>query len=209
MLKGSEFEFLLHEKHLLSGEPGNIALQTALDRHYYSSVWKALKALPQADRRVSEKIISQEISLRNSGWALRLRRYYGMNAEEVKRYLLEIPRKGSRVKAQSLAADAIRSLEYPLDNYAAWSSWRWKEFLNPDTGGGFWHADPRHFQNAASLYLFGLARHNFRLKPSSLDTIFCFIKIKQFEEDILTSEAEGLGMGLSSSEVLDMLGLKQ
>jgi hypothetical protein len=53
-----------------------------------------------------------------------------------------------------------------------------------------------------------MARKAFRSNPSSLDTIFCFIKIKQFEEDVLTSSAEGLGLGMASREVFGMLGVE-
>ena len=207
MIKDSEFEFLLDKKGALIEEPGNIKLEAALDRHYYLAVWKALEALPASDKRVTERIIAEEISLRNSGWALRLRKFYRMKAEEVKQYLLDIPLGGKKGRGKSLASDAIRSLEYPLDNYQPWSSWRWKEFLNPNTGAGFWQADPRHFQNAASKYLYKLARRSFRIRPSSLDAVFCFVKTIQFEEDVLTSGAEGLGMGLSGKEILVMLGL--
>jgi len=42
-----------------------------------------------------------------------------------------------------------------------------------------------------------------------LDSCFCFIKLKQFEEDLLTSYAEGLGMGMSGKDVLAMLELSQ
>ena len=205
MIEGTEFEFLLDKEGVLYKELGSVQLQTVLDRHYYSAIWNSLSLLHSGDRQAAEKILSAEISLRNSGWALRLRSYYWMSAEEVKLHLIDIPVKGPE---RSLSHDAIRCLEFPLDNFPSWSSWRWKEFLNPDTGGGYWHADPRHFQNASSRYLFHLARHHFHLRPFSMDTIFCFIKIKQFEEDILTSEAEGLGMGLSSRETLDMLGVE-
>jgi len=70
-----------------------------------------------------------------------------------------------------------------------------------------WRADPRHFQNAASRYLYRLARRFFHLHPFSLDFIFCYIKLKQFEEDFLTSDAEGLGMGMSGKDIVSMLGV--
>ncbi|MCL2472378.1 MAG: V-type ATPase subunit, partial [Treponema sp.] len=111
-------------------------------------------------------------------------------------------------RSRPLARDAIQSLEFPLDNYAAWSSWRWKRFLNPETGGGVWTVNPRYFQNAASQYLFRLAKRYFRSQPFLLSTIFCYIKLKQFEEDILTSSAEGLGMGMTGKDIITSLGLE-
>jgi vacuolar-type H+-ATPase subunit C/Vma6 len=113
-----------------------------------------------------------------------------------------------RSRTPSLAAEALASLELPLDNRQAWQAWRWARFLNPENPGEAWHADPRYFQNAASEYLYRLARHSFRLHPFSMDTIFCFIKLKLFEEDLLTSDAEGLGLGMSSQAVFDLLEVR-
>ena len=212
MIRGTDFEFLLDREGNLNQESG-ISLQTVLDRHYYRVLWESLCHLPARDRLAAEKILAAEISLRNSGWALRLQTYYGMPAQEVISHLVDIPvRRNGRgqVKSgkESLAGDAIKSLDFSLDMRRDWNSWRWEKFLNPETPDAHWHADPRFFQNAASLYLYRLAKHYFRLSPFSLDTVFCFIKLKQFEEDILTSCAEGLGMGISCAEIITILRIE-
>jgi hypothetical protein len=197
MLERTEFDFLLDKGALRAGLE-SIGIETALDQHYYAALWKSLMTLPKNDRRAAEKILSDEISLRNSGWVLRLRTYYDMDREEIKPHLIRVTEKSVKESAQCL--------DYPLDNYAPWASWRWKEFLNPDLG--VWHADPRYFQNAASRHLYTLARRYFRLNPFSLDAVFCFIKLKQFEEDLLTSEAEGLGMGMPVRDIISILGIE-
>jgi len=197
MVDGTPYTFLLQlRKNNPDKQTGIIALESALDKHYYNALWKSLHSLPVRERRVCEKILSDEISLKNSSLALRLRHYYNMREDEVKAHLVDIK-----------AEDAIKSLEYPLDSFEEWSSWHWKGFLNPEASGRHWHADPRHFQNAASRHLYHLARHYFFSGSTSLDTIFCFIKLKQFEEDILTGVAEGLGMGMTPKEVLSTLGM--
>jgi vacuolar-type H+-ATPase subunit C/Vma6 len=207
MIKGTEFEFLIEKKSGAHDAAGNTGIgpQTELDRRYYQALWKALRKLSRRDRKVSEYILSEEIALKNVVWALRLRTYYGMDAEEIRRHLIDITAlvDGRQV---SLAADAVSCLEFPLDSRQAWAGWRRRDFLNND--GGEWKLDPRYFQNAASRYLYRLARHSFRSNPSSLDTVFCFIKIKQFEEDVLTSSAEGLGLGMPSRDVFAMLGVE-
>jgi len=232
MIEGTAFVFLLEKLNKMSnamgGEKQSFSLQSALDQHYYTALWKALFSLYENDRQAAEKILSDEISLKNSSWALRLRTFYQMPAKEVKLHLVDIPEekygpsarylrtwrhespreKKSKVVSTSLVHDAAASLDYQLDDYSDWSTWRWKEFLNPPVEGRHWQADPRFFQNAASRYLYNLARHNFRFNPSSLDTIFCFIKLKQFEEDVLTSSAEGLGIGMSVKDTLSMLGVE-
>jgi vacuolar-type H+-ATPase subunit C/Vma6 len=213
MIEGTAFKFLLDKLNKTGADKGSISekqsfsLQSILDQHYYSALWNALFSLPARDRQTAEKILSDEISLKNSSWALRLRTFYQMSAKEVKLHLVDVP-EGKKHGSASLAHEALSSLDYHLDNYPDWSSWRWKQFLNPPSEDRHWQADPRFFQNAASRYLYNLARHNFRLNPSSLDTIFCFIKLKQFEEDVLTSSAEGLGIGMSIGDTISMLGVQ-
>jgi vacuolar-type H+-ATPase subunit C/Vma6 len=208
MLKGTEFDFLLKEKPLLkeksSGydDSGAILLQIKLDRLYYTSLWEDLLSLPKKDRFSAERVLSEEISLRNAVWALRLRTYYGLSPDKVRETIFSPPGK------KSLAEDAETSLSMALDNRAGWERWKRAAFLNPEIPGMSWKADPRYFQNAASEYLYRLVRLSFRRRPFSVDTAFCFIKLKQFEEDLLTSVAEGLGMGMSSREVFDLLEVR-
>jgi vacuolar-type H+-ATPase subunit C/Vma6 len=202
MIKDTEFGFLLGKDMKLSRGGDAVSAQTALDKQYYHSLWTALKKLSWKDRVSSEKILSEEISLRNAVWVLRLRTYYGMNTEDTALHLMDIPvRRGEG----SLAADAKAILDLPLDTRSAWTGWKRERFLNPERSGDTWRADPRYFQNAASAYLYRLALHSFRLKPFSLDAAFCFIRLKQFEEDLLTSVAEGLGLGMSSQDVFALL----
>jgi vacuolar-type H+-ATPase subunit C/Vma6 len=204
MLLGTEFQFLLDKNGALHKDLGTIALHTLLDRHYYEVLWASLDELPRSDKRMAEKILADEIILRNICWTLRLRKFYRMPAEEVKLHLVYIP--VSKSKGRSLAEDALGCLELPLDNRQAWAAWKWKDFLNPDSGSS-WLVDPRYFQNVSSRYLYNAARQHFRQHPFSLDTVFCFIKLKQFEEDVLTSSAEGLGLGMTSADVLSLLGV--
>jgi vacuolar-type H+-ATPase subunit C/Vma6 len=226
MIAGTAFEFLLDKLEKASSDKAGISLQSLLDQHYYSALWNALLSLPTGDRQAAQKILSDEISLKNSSWALRLRTFYQMSADEIKPHLVDVLAKGKKPQVenlkvenlkvkkpqgnnpQSLAKEALACLDFQLDNYSDWASWRWKDFLNPPFEARHWQADPRFFQNAASRYLYNLARHNFRLNPSSLDMVFCFIKLKQFEEDVLTSSAEGLGIGMSVRDTISMLGVE-
>jgi vacuolar-type H+-ATPase subunit C/Vma6 len=198
MLEGTEFDFLLASRTPASLRDKGDALETELDCLYYRRLWEYLLRLKKTDRRAAEKITREEISLRNCAWALRLRTYYGMRAEQVKAHLISIEGIGE------LSADALEALELPLDNRVEWERWGRVEFLNPE-GAGVWQADPRYFQNAVSEYLYKLALRSFRRNPFSVDTCFCFIKLKQFEEDLLTSDAEGLGLGMSSKDVFGIL----
>ena len=204
-IEGTDFAFLPEDESFLNQEQGDSIPPMHLDQHYYNSLWESLSRLPGKDRYAAGKILSEEISLKNSCWALRLRTYYNMKADEIKSYLIDLPVAPKR-KKRSLAEEAVQCLDFPLDDFDAWSSWRWKKFLNSPAGKDKWQADPRHFQNASSRYLFQLAYRLFRINPFSLDSVFCFIKLKQFEEDLLVSYAEALGMGFSGREIISLLG---
>lgn len=200
MVEGSEFGFLLKKRNTQNaGEANEHIMNIMLDRHYYAALWKALFVLPKKDRVFTEKILFEEISLRNVVWALRLRTYYGMTPEQTRENLISLGDK------KNLATDAEASLRMALDNRADWNGYPRAHFLNPETPNEPWTADPRYFQNAAAKYLYRLARLSFRRQPLSLDMVFCFIKLKLFEEDLLTSVAEGLVLGMSSHDVLSML----
>jgi vacuolar-type H+-ATPase subunit C/Vma6 len=199
MLAGTDLQFIL--EYLEKDDAAeSISMETALDRHYYSRLWASLGELNKKDTKAAGKIIAEEISLRNCAWVLRLRSYYGMKPEDVERHLIVIE------KNSKFCEDALSANKFSLEDRSEWEKWKRLRFLNTDsmTSGG-WKADPRYFQNSASEYLYRLALKYFRTSPSSIDKLFCFIKLKQFEEDLLTSNAEGLGMGMSSREVLTML----
>jgi len=112
---------------------------------------------------------------------------------------------GAEPDKLSLAREAHESLYFPLDNRSTWKGWRWERLLNPGEGRDNWTANPRFFQNAASRYIYRLSMRCFRNMPFSVNAEFCYIKIKQFEEDFLTSIVEGLGLGMGGSDVFNLL----
>ncbi|MDR2150850.1 MAG: V-type ATPase subunit [Spirochaetaceae bacterium] len=199
MLKGTNFEFLLHDD-LLSGVKDNaIDIQMFIDHHYYKILLASVKKLNKKDRQHIEILLREEIILHNIIWALRLRTYYRLSPEAVRSKLIAIP------EDNALARDALASLSFSLQNRSDWKGWKYECFLNPDYSDRQWEADPRYVQNKIALYVHRRIRKFFHGNPFSLDTAFCFIKLKQYEEDILTSIAEGLGLGLSSTDVFSLI----
>ena len=204
MLKNTEFDFLLSQdlKNLKTGAD-TAAVETKIDALFYSSLIEDLYRLSAEDREIIQRMLADEISLRNCTWALRLRTYYQKMASEALKHLMDLKLRGKN--DASLAAEAVQSLDFPLDTRSSWNGWKWEKFLNSEQASAHWSADPRHFQNAASGYLYKLAMRSFHRTPLSVSSVFCFIKIKQFEEDLLTSVAEGLALGLDSSVVFRLL----
>jgi len=205
MLKGTEFAFVLSRdlKALQSDSADFTPIETELDTNYYLGLAESLDQLSGEDKAIAQRILADEISLRNCVWALRLRTYFHKSAADTGDHLMNISLHTN--PARDLAAEAMGSLYLPLDSRAQWNGWKWAKFLNPEKSGEPWSVNPRHFQNAASQYLYQLAWRNFHSAPGEMSSTFCFIKIKQYEEDLLTSIAEGLGMGMNSANVFELL----
>jgi len=207
MLRKTGFEHLLLEE-LKSVKVGMdlTAIDTKLDHKYYHGLIESLSELDSEEREAASRLLADEISLRNCAWALRLRTYYHKSEIETAKYFLGLKIRGLlNQRGSSLASDALTSLDFSLDVRQEWKGWRWERFLNTEEEGVHWTADPRHFQNAASQYLYHLAYHNFHSFPMSVSAIYCFIKLMQYEEDLLTSVAEGVSLGMDSSSVFKLL----
>jgi vacuolar-type H+-ATPase subunit C/Vma6 len=206
MLKNTEYEWILKREDEIADNSRLVLLSIEIDQHYYINLWNALLKLPKKDTVSIKKIIEEEIAIRNIVWALRFRTYYQMDDEKIEDRLIDIPLgKGKR----SLAQDALDSMDFPLDHYEDWTTWKRAAFVNTELGQKEWNIDPRFVQNASAKYLHLLAKKLFHRRPFAIDTAACFIKIKQYEEDLLTSVAEGLGFGMTAHDVLTMLEVTQ
>jgi len=202
MVKGTEFEFIASD---ISNGADITEIESKLDMRYYLELIESLAELPAEDRDIAQKILADEICLRNCVWAFRLRSYYQKTAAQTAKQLLDIKLPAKARKNFSLASDALLSLDFPLDTRAPWRGWRWEKLLNPEDPAVHWSLNPRYFQNAASQYIYRLTKRSFHRIPVSTSAFFCFIKLKQFEEDVLTSFAEGLALGMDSAEVFRLL----
>ncbi|MDR2951806.1 MAG: V-type ATPase subunit [Treponema sp.] len=220
MLAGTEFERVLSKEFNAKG--GDFSpVETEIDNIFYRGLLEDLAALSGEDRVLAQRIIAEEISIRNCIWALRLRAYYQKSAAETGKFLMDLSmrlhddgvyggyhqyKRNKLPRGRiSLSQEARESLEFQLDTREDWNGWRWEKLLNPESQHEHWIADPRYFQNAASQYLYRLAKRSFHRTPMSVSMAFCFIKLKQFEEDLLTSVVEGLGLGMPSGDVLVLL----
>jgi hypothetical protein len=173
---------------------------------YYTALWHELENIPFSDRKLVTPLIADEIRLKNVVWALRLRVYYLLPPARIEPFLIALkPGKNQR----PLHYDALKSLERDIEEETEWHGWRLWKFVNKPVSGQYWKIDPRFFQNEASLYLYRLARKGLRKSPFTLDTVCCFIKLKQFEKEILTSVAEAARLGLTGGDALAILGLSK
>jgi hypothetical protein len=174
------------------------------NNEYYTALWHELEKTPLSDRRYITNLIAEEIRFKNAVWALRLRVYYFLPPEQIKAFLIAIKPGKNR---PPLHADALKALEPDIEEEPQWRRWRLWKYLNKPDPGQYWKIDPRFFQTQASLRLYHLARKSLRKNPFTLDTACCFIKLKQFEKEVLTSVVEAVRLGLTGADALKILGL--
>jgi hypothetical protein len=189
-----------------NGDPDEMRELSGIARQngaYYTALWDELEKMPLSDRRLITAIIAEEIRLKNAVWVLRLRVYYALPPEQIKAFLIMVGRKNKK----PLYADALTALEPDIEEEAQWHGWRLWKYVNKPVSGQYWKIDPRFFQNQASLHLYHLTRKALRRNPFTLDTACCFIKLKQFEKEVLTSIAEAVRLGLTGADALEILGL--
>jgi V/A-type H+/Na+-transporting ATPase subunit C len=62
--------------------------EIALELDFYRRIEERIKALSRADRAIARKLIGIEIDLRNIGWLMRLKFYYGVPSTELIDYLI-------------------------------------------------------------------------------------------------------------------------
>jgi len=167
-----------------------------LDRRYYKALLSSLKLCSRTDVSRIRLLLKEEISLRNCLAVLRLRTVYNMTGEAVKKMLIP-----------PYTEDAEAALSLPLDSLAEWKKWPRSGLLNKESSGEFWKASPLYFQAASQFYLYTKTKTLFKSLPFALDTCALFIRLKQFEDQILRGAAESLRMGEPVSTVLAIYGL--
>jgi hypothetical protein len=180
--------------------------ETRLDIQYMRSLWETVKKLPLADRIPAQELLLEDIRLDNINWAMRLRIYYGMSAEEIAVKLAgeqDIPDKDD-----VLAGPAIRMLNFVPDNYADWEKWQYASLLNPHEEGVIWAPDPRWVQQMSYIKLYKLALSRFHRYPFTAGVLISWFKIKQQELRYIRTATEGLRLNIPDSELKDFVGVQ-
>jgi len=178
--------------------------ETRLDQAWYRDLWLSLGSLSAPDRVATEDLVREEIILSNIVWALRLRVYYRMSADEIVPLLA-----GSGKGAESmkeLCAPALAILNHSIDSWGDWADWKYRWLLNPHEEGAPWELDPRWAQLAADKYLFRMALNRFHQHPFTPCVLVSFFKIKQLEEQMIRVAAEGLRLGASDGDYREFTG---
>jgi len=180
-------------------------LDRRLDVQYTKDLWNSVQSLPVLERETVSDFLQQQIILQNCEWALRLRVYYNMNRDEIIPWLVCDEKEGH--KNDTLAGQAIRMLDLPLDDYSAWHAWKYKSLLNVSNTAE-WKLDPRWFEQAVSRKINKIALSMFHKIPFSSLVLVSWFKIKQNELNMIRTATERLRLNVSDSQLQQFIGVQ-
>jgi V/A-type H+-transporting ATPase subunit C len=63
-------------------------LEVALDRELYEAMWRAIRVLSPADRKIASRLLGIEIDILNINWILRFKKYYNLGLANVIRLIV-------------------------------------------------------------------------------------------------------------------------
>ena len=181
------------------------ANDTKLDQQYVKELASALKKLPIRERNVILPIFRQEYILKNIIWTMRLRVYYGLKKEDILPRLAYV---SGNCDTDIIASPAIKIMDYPIDSYAEWANWEYRDLLNPNEEGAVWNLDPRWVEGAARKLDNRNAEKMFHRYPESALPMVCFFKMKSHELGCIRSIAEGMRMNVDSQQIMALTGIK-
>lgn len=180
-------------------------IDSKIDEAYISELWSAVKELSGDERAEAERIVAAEFSFRNVLWALRLKVYYKMPADEIFERLAFADT--SRPKADVFARRAVEILGKDCENWDDWKDWRYASHLNPHEDGVVWEIDPSWVGKSVKREVDRMYAGAFHRNPLSVLSLVSWFKMKQNELDCIRTVAEGLRLDVPSEKLRDVAGI--
>ena len=176
-----------------------------LDAQYVAELWNAVEKTSGEAKPAIEELIKEQLILKNIVWALRLRLYYNMSADDVLPYLAgsgSLP-----LKKDVLIEPVMKIISKPLDIYSEWQNWNYADLLNPAYDVTSWTIDPRYLQRAANAKIHKMALRMFHRYPCSSAILVPWFMIRQLELDYICTAAEGLRLNVGEEQTKEFAGV--
>ena len=168
--------------------------ENRLDRQFYTELWNELRRIPRGKVGALPRLLSEEAELENVVWALRLKRYYGMDKGQIEGRLIEL-------EGADVASAALKALEFRFDQREDWRRWKWDSLVMEDERGGPFFLDLRSLELSARKRLFHSVKRSLHLHPFTYTPLYCFFKIKEYETAAIIGVIEGLHLGAPFEEM--------
>jgi vacuolar-type H+-ATPase subunit C/Vma6 len=184
---------------LKSMETPALQVENELDRDYYMTLTRLVQSLPAQDREGILRLVSYEITLANALWALRLRFFFGMDAEKARGLLIPSARGMQTI---------MSAFEIPADSVEDWRKWKLGSLLEDQFGESFRAPDPLRAQAKAAQMLYTRAHQLFHQRPFTLCPLAAYFTLKEHEASLLKTAVEALHLSIPAQEVLNMVGAR-
>lgn len=180
-------------------------LDNRLDLQYMRLVWTSVHKLPAAEMEPVEAFILRDFVMKNIIWALRLKVYYGMKAEDI---VSRLSFAGDTADARDVfAGPAMKILDKDIGSWSDWADWEYAELLNPHEEGVVWSVDPRWVEQSSKKKQNIDAMKKFHQYPLTAMVLVTWFKIKQNELDCVRTATEGLRLNVDAAQVMDFAGV--
>ena len=146
----------------------------------------------------------QEFIIKNIVWVLRLRLYYKMKNEDIINNLIYVTDKPGR--SDPVASQAIKILDWPLDEYEPWRNWKYSHLVNPHQDGQVWQIDPIWIERRNRVEINRKATKLFHQFPSDPCSLIGWYKIKNFELNCIRTAVESIRLNVNPEEAMEAVG---
>ncbi|MGA2977185.1 MAG: V-type ATPase subunit [Spirochaetia bacterium] len=177
-----------------------VQIENALDRDYYTRCVQLAEALPSKDRPGVLRLIRTEITIANALWALRLRFFFGMDAEKARGFLIP------PVRGDSSRQAITRAFEIPPDAVEEWRKWKLGWLLEDQLNESFRAPDPVRAERKAAQVLYTRAHQLFHQRPFTLCPLVAYFTLKEQEVLLLKTAVEALHLSVPEQDVMSIVG---
>ena len=178
-----------------------------IDSQNVIELWNALKKTESSCRKALTDLFAEKLSLDNFVWSIRLRLYYGMEREHIVPLLAYTSEEKS--ERDVIVQDALKSLDWALDDFDSWKKSRFSKLLNLHEDGVVWSVDPVWISNAYKAVHVEKARRLFHQHPFTSCPMVCWFIIKQNELDNIRTAAESLRLNIDSQQAMKIVGIAE
>lgn len=162
-------------------------------------LYKAAEKLPLAEREEVKKIIVEKYSIQNILWVLRLKVYYKLSAEEIKKQIFYLDE--SNGASDVFASEALKVLNWKIEDSSVWSKWKYSKLLTENNSSVFKLDLIAAEQKAAEIFNIKM-RRAFHKEPFTSLVLVSWFFIKQSEFDLIRSVSEALRLNVELEQAI-------
>lgn len=180
-------------------------LEEKIDLQVVRHLWNSLNHLSGDEFNAVSSIFKYEFVMKNIVWALRLKLFYKMKNEEIIENLIFVTEKAN--VQDPIVKPVLQILEFPVDDFKVWSSWKYKDLINPFVSSDFWEINPSWIEGKSRTKLNRMAINVFHSNPMSIASLIGWYKIKNYELNCIRTAVESLRLSVDSEIAMKVVGV--